>query len=165
MDVTKKPRLPIYHGSSAVIDKPDLRKTNKYTKDFGPGFYCTTMFNQAVKWARKKAILNTGYVSCYTIEDVVAFSTLNIVYFPSMTESWLDFIVACRRGIPHHYDLVEGPMADDTIFNYVDDYAYGRISREAFWALAKFKYPTHQVVFCTREALNTLSYVGNRAGR
>lgn len=33
-----------------------------------------------------------------------------------------------------------------------------RFSREAFWALARFKHPTHQIVFCTDRALVTLSY-------
>ena len=28
-----------------------------------------------------------------------------------------------------------------------------RISKEAFWELVKFKYPTHQIVFCTRESI------------
>ena len=36
---------------------------------------------------------------------------------------------------------------------------YGRITREAFWALAKFKYPTHQISFHTAKALATLEYV------
>ncbi len=63
-----------------------------------------------------------------------------------------------RRGITHTYDIVEGPMADDTIWNYVDDFARGLITRTAFWELVKFKYPTHQIVFCTEEALKCLSY-------
>ena len=56
-----------------------------------------------------------------------------------MSEEWLDFIVSCRLGNSHNYDIVEGPMADDTIFNYVQNYVDGKISREAFWGLAKFK--------------------------
>lgn len=49
-------------------------------------------------------------------------------------------------------------MADDTIWNYVDDFARGLITRTAFWELVKFKYPTHQIVFCTEEALKCLFY-------
>lgn len=75
-----------------------------------------------------------------------------------MTEEWLDFVVNCRRGKMHTYDIVEGPMADDQIWDYVEDYAADKISKEAFWALVKFKYPTHQIVFCTEEALQTLHY-------
>ena len=61
----------------------------------------------------------------------------------------MDFIVHC-------YDIVEGPMANDTIFNYVEDFIEGRISRETFWELAKFKHPTHQICFNTENALKTL---------
>ena len=69
-----------------------------------------------------------------------------------------DFIVACRSGIPHNYDIVEGPMADDTIFNYVQSYTDGEISRAAFWELARFKHPTHQISFHTARALATLTF-------
>lgn len=71
----------------------------------------------------------------------------------------LDFIVACRLGNSHEYDIVEGPMANDTIFNYVQNFVDGKISREAFWVLAKFKKPTHQISFHTARALTTLSFV------
>jgi hypothetical protein len=84
---------------------------------------------------------------------------LNIKKFEEMTEEWLDFIVACRIGQSHDYDIVEGPMADDTIFNYVQNYVDGKISREAFWSLAKFKHPTHQISFHTERALNTLIFL------
>lgn len=77
-----------------------------------------------------------------------------------MTEEWLDFIVACRSGQPHDYDIVIGAMADDQIYTYVSDYIDGTITREQFWVLAKFKYPTHQIVFCTEEALKCLVYRG-----
>ena len=65
------------------------------------------------------------------------------------------------RGKSHTYDIVEGPMADDTIYNYVQNYMDGKISRAAFWELAKFKYPTHQISFHTISALDTLKYIGS----
>ena len=49
-------------------------------------------------------------------------------------------------------------MADDTIWNYVDDFTRGEISRTAFWELVKFKYPTHQIVFCSEKALKQLHF-------
>ena len=49
-------------------------------------------------------------------------------------------------------------MANDTIFNYVQDFADGKISRAAFWELAKFKHPTHQISFHTSRALATLKF-------
>lgn len=49
----------------------------------------------------------------------------------------------------------EGAMADDTIWDYIEDYTAGKISQEAFWALAKSKYLTHWIVFCTEKTLGT----------
>ena len=80
--------------------------------------------------------------------------------FEEMTEGWLDFIAECRTGTPHEYDIVEGPMADDQIFNYVQDFIDGNISRDQFWAMAKFKKPTHQISFHTVDALETLEFIG-----
>lgn len=90
----------------------------------------------------------------YTPDD-----TLNVKTFPIMTDEWLDFVVNCRRGIGHEYDIVEGPMADDQIWDYVEDLIEGTISRNAFWELTKFKYPTHQIVFCSQKSLTTLKFV------
>ena len=67
----------------------------------------------------------------------------------------------CRRGKEHEFDIVDGPMAEDQIWDYVEDYMTGSISKEAFWELVKFKYPTHQIVFCTEKALKTLRFEGS----
>ncbi len=84
--------------------------------------------------------------------------SLRIKTFAEMTDEWLDFIAACRHGESHPYDIVEGPMADDEVWDYVEDYLSGRISREAFWALARFKHPTHQILFCTDQALRAVKF-------
>ena len=78
-----------------------------------------------------------------------------------MSEEWLDFIIDCRNGKNHSYDIVVGAMADDQIYDYILDLLEGKISRRTFWDLAKFKYPTHQIAFCTDEALKCLHYMGN----
>lgn len=36
----------------------------------------------------------------------------------------------------------------------------GIITREAFWELAKFRHPTHQIAFCTESSLSCLKYIG-----
>ena len=83
---------------------------------------------------------------------------LSVLSFPEMTDEWLDFVVECRRDIKHQYDIVEGPMADDQVWDYVEDFMNGNITREAFWVLVKFKYPTHQIVFCTDRSLQTIKF-------
>ena len=147
--------MVVYHGSNVIVEHPRLVCQNR-TLDFGYGFYCTNLEKQAKRWAlakRKKHVVN--------IYDYNEEHSLNMLEFNEMTDKWLDFVVDCRRGIKHDYDIVEGPMADDTIWNYVDDFARGNISRSAFWELVKFKYPTHQIVFCTENALNQIKFEGS----
>ncbi len=142
----------LYHGSKTNVEFPEIR-TARYHKDFYFGFYCTILPEQARRWAVRYT--GTGVINEYLY---TSSEKLRVKYFPEMTEEWLDFIVACRSGVPHDYDIVEGPMANDTIFNYVQNFVDGKISREAFWALAKFKHPTHQISFHTARALSTLQF-------
>lgn len=145
--------MTVYHGGFQPIDQPEIRK-GRNTKDFGTGFYCTIIKEQAQRWARR---YDSSIVSIY---DVVMNTNLNIKEFKEMSEEWLDFIIECRSGKSHDYDIVIGAMADDQIYNYISDYMDGTITREQFWVLAKFKYPTHQIVFCSNEALKCLRYRG-----
>ena len=144
--------MELFHGSNEVVDQPKII-TDGYYKDFGYGFYCTNLEKQAKRWALVK---QHGHV--VNVYDYLENKSLNTLVFDEMTDEWLDFVVACRQGIKHDYDMVEGPMADDTIWNYVDDFTRGEISRTAFWELVKFKYPTHQIVFCSEKALKQLHF-------
>ena len=147
-----KEEIILYHGSRQIVEFPEVRIA-RFNKDFYYGFYCTLFVEQAKRWAVR--FDNGGVINEYVY---VPDDTLKILKFPEMTEEWLDFIVSCRVGKPHDYDIVEGPMANDTIFNFVQNFADGKISREAFWALAKFKRPTHQISFHTIRALTTLKF-------
>lgn len=143
--------MTVYHGGYQPVDKPEIRK-GRNTKDFGTGFYCTVIKEQAERWARR---YDTKVISIY---DVRLNEKLNIKEFKEMTEEWLDFIIDCRSGKSHTYDIVIGAMADDQIYNYISDYMDGVITREQFWVLTKFRYPTHQIVFCSDNALQCLKY-------
>lgn len=145
-------KLELYHGSGQIVEFPEIRKT-RYTKDFSWGFYCTKSYEQAYRWAERKH--ENGIVNVYSyIEN----SELNIKKFDGMCEEWLDFIAECRAGKTHPYDIVEGPMADDTIWNFVNDYLNKNISKEVFWEYARFKHPSHQISFHSIRALECLKY-------
>ena len=144
-------KMTVYHGGYQPVQKPEIWK-GRNTKDFGYGFYCTIIKEQAQRWAKR---YETKVISIY---DVRINNNLNIKEFTEMSEDWLDFIVDCRSGKDHNYDIVIGAMADDQIYNFVSDYIDGTITREQFWVLAKFKYPTHQIAFCTKDALKCLEY-------
>lgn len=143
----------LYHGSTVLVEEPEIR-TEKFNKDFYFGFYCTEFREQATRWATR---FGDGIVNKY---EYTESSKLSKLVFPEMSEEWLDFIAACRNGTPHKYDIVEGPMANDTIYNYVQGFLDGKYSREMFWNLARFKNPTHQISFHTEAALETLAFLG-----
>ncbi|MCM1246113.1 MAG: DUF3990 domain-containing protein [Roseburia sp.] len=144
-------KMIVYHGGYMKIEQPQII-TSQNTKDFGTGFYCTVIKEQAQRWARR---YDTPMVNSYMVN---MDESLNILEFSSMSEDWLDFIIKCRHGEPHNYDIVIGAMANDQIYNFISDYIEGIITREQFWVMAKFKYPTHQINFCTHEALKCLEF-------
>ena len=146
-------KMTVYHGGYEPASDPEIR-IGRNTKDFGAGFYCTIIKEQAERWARR---YNSKIVSIY---DVRLNSDLKIKDFKEMSEEWLNFIVDCRSGKPHDYDIVIGAMVDDQIYNFISDFMNGVITRKQFWVLAQFKYPTHQINFCSEVALKCLEYRG-----
>ena len=149
--------MELYHASKEIVRYPEIRKA-KYTKDFSWGFYCTNNMEQAIRWANRG--MGEPIINYYEYKPN---KNLNILKFSEISDEWLDFIAKCRSGKTHIYDIVEGPMADDTIYNYIQNFIDGKISRAAFWELAKFNHPTHQISFHTISALDTLEYIGSEA--
>ena len=86
---------------------------------------------------------------------------LNIKEFQEIDgrSGWILLLIA-GSGKVIIMNIVIGAMADDQIYNYISDYIEGVITRDQFWSLAKFKYPTHQINFCTEKALKCLEYRG-----
>ena len=44
--------MTVYHGGYQPVEKPEIRK-GRNTKDFGTGFYCTIIKEQAQRRARR----------------------------------------------------------------------------------------------------------------
>ncbi len=151
-------KMLVYHGCNTEVQQPRII-VGRNTKDFGTGFYCTVIKEQAERWAKRYA---TPVVNIYSL---LINEKLDILEFREMTDEWLDFMIACRSGKPHQHDIVIGAMANDQIYNYVSDYIDGVITREQFWMLAKFKYPTHQINFCSDQALSCLAFYKSEAVR
>lgn len=148
--------MKLYHGSNQIVEKPQII-TNGFYKDFGYGFYCTALERQAIRWAMTRK--NQHIVNEYEFSSL---ENLSVLKFESMTAEWLKFVVESRSGKQHDFDIVEGPMADDTIWDYIEEYHAGVISDTAFWELVKFRHPTHQMVFCTEESLKALHFIKSK---
>ena len=142
----------IYHGSSMQIEFPPISKC-KYPKDFSFGFYCTNVQEQAEKCSRK---YNASIVNIYELKNI---ESLNIKEFKDYNDEWLEFVISCRSGNTHDYDVVIGPIADDTIYEYMEEYSYNQMNKEYFFELMKSKYSTHQISFHTIKALDCINFI------
>jgi hypothetical protein len=152
--------MRLYHGSYTEISVIDLKKAKPY-KDFGRAFYLTKYYEQAEIWAkrlgsehRKEGIVTEFEFDEYAYED----ESLKVLKFDEYDEQWLDFIVFNRskRNPIHEYDIVEGPVADDDVTQRIETYLERKITKEEFLEELKYHKPTHQIAFCTLEALQML---------
>lgn len=146
----------VYHGSYKEVEWPAIRK-QRYTRDFSWGFYCTEVKEQAEKWAN---VYNTPIVSSYRIKNT---ETLNIKVFDGYTDEWLKFVVSSRSGKTHSYDIVVGPMADDTIYEYIEAYQMGKINTQKIFEIMKTKHPITQISFHTIHALECIEFLSSYA--
>ncbi len=136
----------LYHGSNVAIEQIDLSRS-KRGKDFGQGFYLNANPDQAMAMAvRTTRFLSDGQptLSCFEFdEDVANELGLTIKIFPDYSEEWAEFVVMNRKndsGIPAHpYDIVIGPIADDTVGVQLRRYMMGYLSASALVEELKFR--------------------------
>jgi hypothetical protein len=150
--------MELYQGSGEVVEYPDIR-ISRFTKDFSWGFYCTVKKEKAERWTEKW--VGTNKIPTVNFYHYTENPKLRILKFDGLNGEWLDFVAECRGGADHDYDIVEGPMADDVIWDFVGDYLKGKIERETFMSYAKFNRYTHQMSFHTARALRCLKFIGS----
>ncbi len=155
--------MKLYHGSTVTVKHPSLRPGRANT-DFGKGFYTTTDFEQAARWAhirRERAHSEEAIVSVYEVDDNILLSKdLHIMEYHGATEEWLNFVVANRRTAPlHNYDIVLGPVANDNLYATISMYENGQLSVEAAIVQLKTHVLYNQVSFHTDIALSHTRFV------
>jgi hypothetical protein len=159
--------MKVYHGSDMLIEAIDLSKS-KPGKDFGRGFYVTKLREQAEEMAKRIANWNhsTPVVTEFEFDDYsFENESFRSIHFNDYTEDWFDFILLNRKNRSkkqiHHYDIVEGPVANDDVTQRIYVYLRGYISKNNFLDELKFHKPTHQICLCTIEALQTIESIVN----
>lgn len=136
----------LYHGSNVAIEQIDLSRS-KRGKDFGQGFYLNANPDQAMEMAaRTTRFLNEGIptLSCFEFdEDEAIKNGLNIKIFPDYSKEWAEFVVMNRKNnsdIPAHtYDIVIGPIADDTVGVQIRRFIMGYLSASALVEELRFR--------------------------
>ena len=132
--------------------------------DFGNGFYTTTNKKQANNWAlikQKRLGRNTSaIISIYEFDDTLMHSQqFKIKTFEYATEEWLDFVVKNRNGkIDHSYDIVKGPVANDTLYATLLLYENGVLSKSETIIRLKTHKLFDQISFHSQAVLDKLKY-------
>lgn len=139
-------RTTLYHGTVSRIEQVDV-KLGRGRKDFGKGFYMAVSKSQAVGMMHKKyrenvrrsrgKQENTFTERLYEIIlDEKIIPELKIKIFENADLEWLDFVLRCREKgeMPHDYDMVVGPTADDDTALCLKAYwdgLYGKVGSDA----------------------------------
>ena len=135
--------MKLYHGSNVEVRQPDL-SYSRDSLDFGKGFYLTSDFGQAVKWAHHVARFRGAgkpAVSVFTIDSKV-LQELSVLRFGSANREWLHTVVAYRSGktVADSYDIITGPIANERTVNVINQYIDGVFPEEiALQLLLPFK--------------------------
>ena len=154
--------IKLYHGSTVAVKNPSIRP-GRPNADFGKGFYTTSNFEQAVRWAhikQEREEAQRAVVSVYEFDEtLLGKPDLNIRRFTGADEPWLLFVTDCRKSRRHDYDLVQGPVANDKVFTTVNLFESGVLSAEA--AILQLKeYKTYdQLSFHSERVIATLKFV------
>lgn len=144
----------VYHASKIIIKSPDIYHSRDLL-DFGKGFYLTSLAEQAKKYAQRFLFQGEkAYLNQYNLDENLD-KNFNVKEFGDYNEEWLDFVTLCRLGKQSSkYDMVTGGIADDKVFNTVDLYFSGNISKEEAPKRLKFIHPNHQICILNQELLN-----------
>lgn len=146
--------MKVYHASKFIIESPDIYHSRDLL-DFGKGFYLTSLVEQAKKYAQRFLYQgDKAYLNHYNLDENLD-NKFNIKEFGDYNEEWLDFVTLCRLGkLSSKYDMITGGIADDKVFNTVDLYFSGNISKEEALKRLKFIHPNHQICILNQELIN-----------
>ena len=156
----------LYHGSYTEIERPEII-TQEKGRDFGFGFYTTTIKQQAERWAIRAARICSRYtdkienavVNLYSFDEEYAKS-LNSKTFPEANIEWMDFVIKCRTDLnyKHGFDIVSGKIANDNVGETIQYVLAGIMRKEDAVERLRFEKINDQICFCTEAGLKAIAF-------
>ena len=153
----------IYHGSTVYVEKPEIIVGENFL-DFGVGFYTTTSYQQAERWARTKMRRENkdiGYVSIYEFDYESAKKDTKIYKFSKADIEWLKFVTNNRKGLfsEKTVDMNIGPVADDNVYESIRFFETGILDAKQTVKRLKTEKLQDQWVFHTDRILKHIKFV------
>ena len=149
--------MRVYHGSIVAVKEP-LANVGRRNLDFGQGFYVTELQEQAISWAARP--FNAGKPQILNIYEFdrewVSSSGFKVLHFEKYDGDWLDFVVANRRGMMlwKDYDMVEGGIANDDVFNTIELYLSELIPKEEALKRLQYEKPNNQICILNQSIID-----------
>lgn len=158
--------INLYHGSNVNIDKIELERSRK-GKDFGCGFYLNPNRQQAMDMAvrtTQRMMEGEPIVNAYSFDEASLKETsLNVKMFAEYSVEWAEFVLMNRRNLSdmpaHPFDIVVGPIANDTVGLQMRRFMQGYISIERMIDELRFNKPAMQYFFGTEKAVALLKKI------
>jgi hypothetical protein len=157
--------VTLFHGSNQYFENVDLEKSRD-KRDYGRGFYMTTLREQADRWAQNMYVRHGG-PGRYVYEFVLEISPeLRIKRFDGLSAEWLDMIKRNRvnGGTQHNYDIVWGPVANDNTMRTLALFVAGIYTEDMTLRQLSFFKANDQVSIHTKRALAGLRMAGKSYG-
>jgi hypothetical protein len=155
--------MRVFHGTNQDFSAVDLAKSRD-KRDFGRGFYTTTIRQQAEDWAESMA-RKYGGTGLYVYEFEAAFTAeVALKTFEGFTEEWFDFVMEnrTRGGTAHPFDLVRGPVANDKTTRTIALYVEGVYDKQEAIRRLRYMQANDQVSFHTEKAVSCLTLVDKK---
>lgn len=157
--------MRLFHGTNIDFKEIDFQKC-KPNKDFGKGFYLTDIKQQALDMAVRR----TKFSSCgspivqeYEFdESLLSSKELKVKVFEGVSNEWAQFILSNRKARGkrvHNYDIVIGPVADDSVVYQINIFMLHFITIEELVKRLEYKKLNSQYFFGTEKAISKLKRI------
>ena len=108
--------MKLYHGSNLAVTEPRLLQSDRKL-DFGAGFYLTSSYEHAERWAfltARRRGEGSQIITVYDLDEE-SLEKLDVLRFDSASEQWLKFVSKNRylKDYTDDFDVVIGPVAND----------------------------------------------------
>lgn len=156
--------MRLYHGSNVMINEIDFSKCHPF-KDFGCGFYLTDNLEHAMNMAHRRCIRKHGKecVTEFEFNFENALQELRVKVFDRPSEEWAEFVMMNRNAAiqqpAHDYDIVIGPIADDSVALSFRFFHEGFISISELVKRLEYKELSIQYFFHNTKAISYLTRV------
>ena len=147
--------MRLYHTGFHEIKNPDIHYGRK-NADFGQGFYLTDDMEFSRRWAKERKGFST-------ICNIYELNTEGLLIKElHRDEEWFSYIYQNRNHMPDEwmeYDVILGPIANDTIYDVMGIITSGFLSKEEALRLLKIGPQYRQITIKSEKAASQLQFL------